>query len=131
MDGIPIVGSKLKDPFVQAQGAGVSMTQAGDELARMLETMGKVFGGLTAAIPIVIALLLWTVVRLRYARSAGRAQALTVLPAGTSLLALEALHTIAPRVLSEVGADPGGRWQQGDRATVETLARLWLDSLGL
>lgn len=131
VDGVPIVGDKLKDPFVQAQGAGVSMTQAGNQLGRTLETMGQVLGGLAAAIPIVIALLLWGVVRLRYAWSAGRAQALAALPGGTLLLALEALHTVAPRVLSEAGADPAGGWQRNDPATVDALARLRLDSLGL
>ena len=131
VDGVPLVGDKLKEPFVQAQGAGTSMTSAGHQLGDTIETLGRVMGSLTAGIPIAIALVVWALTRLPYVRRASRARSLARTPAGMDLLAFDALRSSTPRELASVGDEPVDGWRRRDPRTIEALARLRLRALGL
>ncbi|UIJ34068.1 hypothetical protein [Allobranchiibius sp. GilTou73] len=131
VDGVPLVGGKLKEPFVQAQGAGSSMTNAGHQLGDTIETLGRVLGSLTAGIPIAIGLLIWALVRLPYVRRASRARSLTRTPGGMDLLAFDALRSATPRELATVGDEPVDGWRRRDPETIEALARLRLRALDL
>lgn len=131
VDGVPLVGGQLKEPFVQAQGAGTSMTNAGQQLGDTIETLGRVMGSLTAGIPIAIALLVWAIVRLPYVRRASRARSLARTPGGMDLLAFDALRSATPRELAGIGDEPVDGWRRRDPETIVALARLRLSALGL
>ncbi len=80
--GVPLVGDQLRAPLAQAQSAGTSMDHAGQHLEAVIEILARVLGTATATIPILLALLVWAVVRLSYAQRATRARSLARTPAG-------------------------------------------------
>ncbi len=122
VSGVPLVGDQLRAPLAQAQSAGTSMEQAGQHLGAVIETLARVLGTATAIIPILLALLVWTVVRLSYARRATRARSLARTPAGRDVLALTALSTATDRQLATVSAEPMGGWRRRDPAVITALA---------
>ncbi len=128
---VPLVGDQLRAPLAKAQGAGTSMDQAGHHLATVIETLARVMGSVTAAIPISLALLAWAVVRLCYARRATRARSLARTAAGIDVLALTALTTASPHQLTAISSAPADEWRTRDPITIAALADLRLAQLGI
>lgn len=127
---VPLVGDGLKKPFTDAADAATQVSLAGKDMTVGVGQMGSLLAYLVAVTPIAIALLVWVLVRLRYARRAGRARAVAVLPGGIDLLALQALQHASPTQLRTLQA-PSDGWRRMNVNTIERLARLELDTLGL
>jgi hypothetical protein len=127
--GIPFIGDDLARALTDGSGAGTSLAAAGEG---QVEAIGMMAMGTAAAVVLVGALpvvLVWLLLRLRYARVAGSAA--IIRRGDTDLLALRALTHLPVRQLLTTGQDPAAAWRFGDRATVHRLAELELRSLGL
>ena len=83
------------------------------------------------ALPILIAVMPWLFLRLRFFRRKRTVTALAATPAGEQLLALRALTKGPPRKLTAVSADPVGGWRREDPVTIRALAALELRSAGI
>lgn len=131
VSGVPLIGDQLRAPLAQAQSAGTSMDHAGQHLGAVIETLARVLGSVTAAIPIGVALLAWAVVRLSYARRATRARSLARTPAGREVLALTALTTATDHQLAAISAEPADGWRTRDPSVITALANLRLTQIGI
>jgi len=83
------------------------------------------------ALPILVAVVPWLLLRLRFFRRKWTVTALAATPAGEQLLALRALTNRPPRKLVAVSADPVGGWRREDSVTIRALATLELWSAGI
>jgi hypothetical protein len=83
------------------------------------------------ALPILIAVLPWLFLRLRFFRRKWTVTALAATPAGEQLLALRALTNRSPRKLTAISVDPVGGWRRDDPLTIRALAALELRSAGI
>ncbi|HWG98808.1 MAG TPA: hypothetical protein VNV66_05685 [Pilimelia sp.] len=128
---LPIVGDELTAPFHRAAEAARALADAGRAQQEAVADAALALSLGIAALPLAVVLLGWLPWRLRWMRRAGAAAALREAPAGRELLALRALAGQPLRRLSALGPDLVGRWRAGDPATVEALAGLELQTLGL
>ncbi|MBX9390947.1 hypothetical protein ACFPZ0_06460 [Streptomonospora nanhaiensis] len=130
---VPLAGDNLAAPFTSVGEAGGSLSEAGRGFQETMGLVALVLPLLTAAMPVLFALLLWAMTRARWIRRASGAAALRSLPdeAGASLLALRAMASARPRLLTAVHPDPVGAWRAGDRAAIAKLADLELKRVGL
>ena len=74
--GIPLVGDGLRSPFEALSGSGQRLADVGTSASSAIETAARVFGVLTAVVPIVLALLVWAFFRIRFVRRATAASRL-------------------------------------------------------
>jgi hypothetical protein len=81
--------------------------------------------------PVLVVLLGWLPLRVRWIRRATAAVGLRDGNAGRDLLALRALANQPLRRLTRIDPDPVGAWRDGDRSTVNALAALELRRLGV
>lgn len=128
---IPLAGGALKAPFDHASSAAASISSAGSGLADGLAHLAIILGCLTALLPVVLGLMPWLFLRLRFARRAGRLHRLRQLPGGARLLALEGLTLASPSQLAEISSDPVTDWQAGHVDVTRRLADVALSSQGL
>ncbi len=128
---IPLLGDAVSTPLTAAGEATLEIAGAG----RVLNTTGSWLAVLLAmavvALPILIAVLPWLFLRLRFFRRKLAATALAATPAGEQLLALRALANRSPRALAAVGPDPVGGWRCEDPRTIRALAALELRAAGV
>lgn len=130
LEKVPLVGDTLREPFTKAAGSATDVSSAGQQLSTGIDRLGDLLGFLTALAPVLFALLLWGVVRLRYARRAGAAARLRD-TGGDDLLALRALTTASPTQIRAVDEEATAKWRAGDEDVTRALAGLHLRSLGL
>jgi hypothetical protein len=128
---IPLLGGQVGGPITDAgkQVAGIAASgrNAGDQLTSAAMTAGW----LVALVPIVLVVVPWLVLRLRYARRAGTLSQLATAPAGVELLALRALAHQPLPALTRVSDDPVRAWRDGEIETTYALAQLELDDAGV
>lgn len=127
--GVPFVGAELARALGAGTDAGSAMAAAGrDQIAAIHQVaQGAAIGiVLLMALPVVIV---WLVVRLRYAREATATVA--VRAAGPDLLALRALTRHPAQRLLTVCPDPARAWRDEDPVALHALAALELRALGL
>jgi hypothetical protein len=126
---IPLIGDDLARALGSGSEAGASLASSGQGQVEAIATMAAGTAGsvvLVGALPVV---LIWLLVRIRYARRAR--SAIIIRRDDTDLLALRALAHLPVRQLLTAAPDPAAAWRIGDRATVHRLAELELRSLGL
>jgi hypothetical protein len=131
LGGVPVIGSGIRAPFDGASGAGAALESAGQSQQVAVSQLATGLGIGIAAVPILTILLLWLIPRIRFARRAGRAQAIVNTGAGVDLLALRALATQKISALTRVDAEPMAAWRRGDEAVMKQLAQLELRSSGV
>lgn len=127
----PLIGAKVRRPVDKSGDAAAGLQHAGRQLADNLGKLGAAVGVEVALVPVLVAVAGWLVLRLGYARRAGRADALRRLPGGADLLALEALRRLPPARLASLADDPVHAWRTGEPEAITALAAAYLDSLGL
>lgn len=127
--GIPLVGPDMARSLNVGTGAGASLTAAGQQQVDAIATMSLGVGIAFAAFGVVPVVLVWLVIRVRYARTAGSAVAARA--CDVDLLALRALAHQPTRRLLTVAAEPASAWRRDDRAVVHELAGMELRALGL
>ncbi|MEP6650185.1 MAG: hypothetical protein ABJA74_09755 [Lapillicoccus sp.] len=131
MSGIPLVGDGLKTPFEALSGSGQRLADAGTSAASAVDTTARVVGVAVAVVPIVLALLVWAFVRVRFVRRATAASRLVGTAGSMELFALRALTRQPLRRLVPLGPDLAGRFRDGDPVLVRELAALELTSCGV
>jgi hypothetical protein len=128
---VPVVGDDLTGPFETAGDGASSIADAGVDIQDGVARTAIIVAVAVAGWPIVVAVLLWLWRRLRFARTAGAAAALSSSATGLDLFALRALAQQPLAALARIGDDPAGDWRRGDRETIRALARLELDAVGV
>ena len=129
--GVPVVGSRLQDPFDRVAATGEQLRQAGDGVVDLVGTLAVVLALLVALVPVLAVVVPWAGVRLHYARRTGSLRRLAESPGGADLLALRALAHQRPERLRAVGPDPLRSWREGDATVTGALADLELGRWGL
>ncbi|WEH32050.1 hypothetical protein PZB75_00840 [Streptomyces sp. AM 4-1-1] len=130
---VPFVGDRLKKPLTSAAEAGTGLADAGRSLQ---DTVGHVATLTTVAlivIPVVLVLLLWLPLRLRWIRRSAVTRRLAAEPGGADLLALRVL-TGSERELAALPTPPGGlaaAWRRGDEQVIADLAAIGMRQAGL
>lgn len=131
LGGVPVIGSGIRVPFDGASGAGAALESAGQSQQVAVSQLATGLGIGIAALPILTILALWLIPRVRFARRAGRAQAIVNTGAGIDLLALRALASQKISALTKVDAEPMAAWRRGDELVMRQLAQLELRSSGV
>ncbi|NNG40826.1 hypothetical protein HJ588_16320 [Flexivirga sp. ID2601S] len=127
----PVVGGRVRRPVDQAADAGTQLQHAGQQLADNLGRVGAAIGVEIALVPVLVAIVGWAVVRVGYARRAGRSIALLRLPGGRDVVALDALGRLPSGALAAIGPDLAAGRRAGNPEVTDALVRNYLRSLGL
>ncbi|WP_392542168.1 hypothetical protein [Oryzobacter telluris] len=131
VDDLPLLDDRIAEPFRTAAGAGAGIESAGNAFADGVEKAAVVFGVVVALVPVVVVLVWWLVVRLRFARRAGAAQRFVDGAPDLDLFALRAMANQPMPRLAKVSHDPAGAWRRGDPEVVRALATLELKDCGI
>ena len=129
--GLPLVGDDVRGPLDRAGQSAASLVSAGQELQAAVGHLATLLQVLVVAFPVLVLLVTWLPVRLRFARRAGAAQRFLDSGADLDLFALRAMANQPLHVLARVSEDPAGAWRRGDLPVVRELAVLELRSVGL
>jgi hypothetical protein len=128
---IPLVGDALSKPLNSASQAALDLAGAGHDLDDAASWLAVLLAMAVVALPILLAVMPWFFLRLRFFRRKLMVTALAATPAGEQLLALRALTNRSPRKLIAVTPDPVGGWRSADPVTIRALAALELRSAGI
>lgn len=131
LGGIPLIGGGIRVPFDGASAAGGALEDAGQSQQTAIFQLALFLGIGTAALPILMILLIWLVPRIRFVRRAGRAKQVVAAGAGIDLLALRALATEKLSAITAIDPDALGAWRRGDEQVMRQLAELELRSSGV
>jgi hypothetical protein len=128
---VPVVGDQLRTPVDSAANAATRLAAAGRDQAHAVEQLAYLLAGITIALPVLFALLIWVPRRIRFARRAKAAQRFIDNAADLDLFALRAMANQPMQRLAKVSDDPVAAWRDGDSAVIARLADLELRSSGL
>lgn len=131
LGGVPLIGPGIRLPFDGASAAGGTLEEAGQAQQEAVLQLATTLGIGTAALPILMILIVWLVPRILFVRRAGRAKAVVTADAGLDLLALRALTTQKLSAITKIDADALGAWRRGEPDVVRRLAQLELRSSGV
>jgi hypothetical protein len=128
---VPLVGDQLRAPVDGAANAAARLAEAGREQAHAVEQLAYLLAGVTIALPVLFALLIWVPRRIRFARRAKAAQQFIDNAADLDLFALRAMANQPMQRLAKISDDPVTAWREGDSTVIARLADLELRSSGL
>jgi hypothetical protein len=128
---VPGVGGSMASPLDHAADAARSLADAGRQEIAVAHDLAWALALLLLVGPVLVVLLGWLPLRLRWIRRANAAIGVRDSTAGRDLLALRALANQPLRRLAAIDPDPVGAWRAGDESTMDALARLELRRLGL
>lgn len=128
---IPVVGDTISKPLDSASQAALDIAGAGHALDSAASWLAVLLAMAVVALPILIAVVPWLLLRLRFFRRKLTVTGLAATPAGAQLLALRALTNRPPRKLMAVSTDPVGGWRRDDPVTIGALVALELRSAGI
>jgi hypothetical protein len=128
---VPLLGERLREPFDDVAASGARLQEAGVDGAALVETLAVLVAVFAAVLLGGAVLLPWLALRVRYAAGAGAVRRLRAQPGGAELLALRALASRPPDLLSAVGPAPAAAWRAGDPVTTARLAAVELGHWGV
>jgi hypothetical protein len=128
---IPVVGGAVSGPLTSASAAALDIAAAGQSLETTAGWLAVLMALAVVAVPLLVVVIPWLFLRLRFFRRKWTVTGLAATPAGEQLLALRALTNRAPRKLTAISADPVGGWRREDPVTIRALAALELRSAGI
>ena len=130
---VPLAGDALATPFTNLGETGESLTAAGDSFQESVASLAFTLPMLVAVIPLLLLAATWLPARVRWIHRATTTRRMSAMSAEarTRLLALRALSSASPTKLMEVHEDPARAWREDEPATVDRLAALELNRLGL
>ena len=128
---LPLVGDQLKTWLTQAAGSGTTLQEAGTSMADTVDTLARGLGVATALVPILLVLVVWLYVRVRFVRTATQSQRFIDAGEDLDLFAFRAMATQPMRALARISDDPAGAWRRQDRDVIRELALLELRDQGL
>lgn len=131
INGVPGVPDSVAAPFTNAAQAATSLANAGRDQQSIVDDLAWIISLVLVVVPLLLVVLIWLPLRVRWIRRAGSARRLRNASAGRDLLALRALSTQPLGKLVKLDPDIASLWRRGDPDAVESLARLELRSLGL
>lgn len=128
---IPLLGDAISKPLTAASQAALDIAGAGHDLDTTASWLAMLLAMAVVAVPILVAVVPWLLLRLRFFRRKWVVTALAATPAGQQLLALRALTNRSPAQLAAVSPDPVGGWRCEDPVTIGALAALELRAAGI
>jgi hypothetical protein len=128
---IPVVGDAISTPLTSASKAALDIAGAGHSLDATANWLAVLLALAVVAVPLLIVVIPWLFLRLRFFRRKWTVTGLAATPAGEQLLALRALTNRPPRKIAAISADPVGGWRREDPVTIRALAALELRSAGV
>ncbi|MFC7740962.1 hypothetical protein ACFQXA_08155 [Nocardiopsis composta] len=130
---VPVAGDSLASPFSSVGDAGASLGEAGRSFQESAASAALALSALAVLLPVLLAVSVWLLPRLRWIRRAADARTAGELSprARERLLALRALQSVRPALLAEAHPDPAAAWRADDPEAVRALASLELRRLGL
>jgi hypothetical protein len=128
---VPAVGNGLAEPFDTAARGAESLAAAGRAQQEAVHNLAIALVVLVLVVPLMLVLLGWLPLRVRWIRRATLAATLRGRPSGTDLLALRALTQQPLRRLVAIHPDPATAWRDGEPQAMAKLAALELRTLGL
>ncbi len=128
---IPVVGDAVSKPLASASAAALDIAGAGHSLDTTAGWLAVLLSLAVVAVPLLIVVIPWLFLRLRFFRRKWTVTGLAATPAGEQLLALRALTNRPPRRLAAISADPVGGWRHEDPVTIRALAALELRAAGI
>ena len=131
LEGVPLVGSGLGAPFVEASGAADELTAAGRTLETAIHALAAGVGAATWILPALVLVAVWLVPRLRFALRSAETARVAATPAGRDLLALRALVARPLPELQAVAPEPLRAIRDGDETVLDALAALELSAAGI
>jgi hypothetical protein len=131
VDNVPAVGGALATPLDKAAGAAQGLADAGRAQQEAVHNLAVTLVVLMLIVPLALVLFVWLPLRIRWIRRASIAWAQRRDRPGRDLLALRALTNQPMRKLIRIHPDPATAWRDNDTPTVEMLASLELNTLGL
>ncbi|KJX74726.1 hypothetical protein [Mycobacterium lepromatosis] len=131
MQLIPVLGNAVSKPLKLTSAAALDIAEAGHSLDTTASWLAILLALAVIALPILVAVVPWLFLRLRFFQHKWTVTTLAATPAGKQLLALRALTLRSPSKLAAVSADPVGGWRREDPDTIRDLAALELRSCGI
>lgn len=128
VDGIPVVGGALEEPFSSSSRAAAAVARESREQRDLFLSAALWIGLFIAVGPIALSLLLYLPFRIRWVREATAADRIRLDADDLYLFALRAVANRSFSELRKATPDPGAALASGDYAA---LARLELEQLGL
>jgi hypothetical protein len=128
---LPLVGDDVRTPLDRAGQAAGTLVRAGQDQQAVVGQIAMLVAVLVVAFPVLVLLVTWLPLRLRFARRAGAAQRFLDSGADLDLFALRAMANQPLPALARISDDPAGDWRRGDAPVVRALAELELRSVGL
>jgi hypothetical protein len=128
---IPVVGDAVSKPLTSAGESALDIAGAGHNLDTTASWLAVLLALAVVAVPILIVVMPWLFLRVRFFRRKWTVTGLAATPAGEQLLALRALSNRPPRKLTAISVDPVGAWRREDPVTIRALAALELRSAGI
>jgi hypothetical protein len=129
--GLPVVGGRARAPFDGATAAAQQIAAAGSSQVDAVHQLAFWLGLSVAAIPILVVLVVYVPLRLRFARAATAGRRFIDTAEDLDLFALRAMAAQPMHRLAKVSDDPAGAWRRGDPEVVRELALLELRDAGL
>ncbi len=124
---VPLIGDALASPLEGAASAADQISQAGQTTQDVVGTVALWLSVAFAAMPIVLVVLLWLPLRLRFAQQASAAAALR---GDLELFALRALQNRPLHELARISPYPS-RALRDDPAALRALAAMEMRAIGL
>ena len=128
---VPLVGDKVRSPFDGAGKAADQIAQAGTAQVEAVQHLAFWLGIAVGALPILLVVLVYLPLRLRFVREASAGQRFIDSSADLDLFALRAMSHQPMHRLARVSPDPVRAWRDGDADVVRALAVLELKDAGL
>ncbi|HNV13437.1 MAG: hypothetical protein IPI13_04370 [Actinomycetales bacterium] len=128
---VPLVGDALQGPFRDAAGTGVALAQVGTDLSGSIGRVALIAGIVVAILPILLWMLVWLPLRIRFIRRASDAANFIEGRADLDLFALRALVRVPTKRLATIHADPAAAWRSRDPHVIRELANLELLQCGV
>jgi hypothetical protein len=128
---IPLLDDAISKPLTAASQAALDIASAGHDLDTTASWLAVLLAMAIAALPILVVVVPWLFLRLRFFRRKWVVTALAATPAGEQLLALRALTNRSPGKLAAISPDPVGGWRREDPVTIRALAALELRAAGI
>jgi hypothetical protein len=131
VDDLPLLDGRVAAPFRAAAGVGGDLEAAGHDLVTAVERFALVLALTTALAPVLLAVGVWLLLRVRFVRRASAAQRFIDADPDLDLFALRAMANQPMPRLARISDDPAGAWRRGERDVIRQLAVLELKESGL
>ncbi|GAB3679686.1 hypothetical protein [Angustibacter aerolatus] len=128
---LPLVGDDVRGPLDQAGVQAGTLSRAGTDLVTAVQHLATLLQVVVIGGAILLLLLTWLPVRVRFVRSTRTAQRFVDAEPDLDLFALRAMAHQPMHRLARISDDPAGAWRRGDRTVIHQLATLELKAVGL